>query len=178
MCAPMLGMVMGIGQAVLSVASASAQHSAAMADYNAKAAVWRQNVVNSQAAARDEQRQIITRQLQEQEKTSQKIHVSFLEEAQKRSTAEVSAASAGVTGISVDNILNDITAKSALNRSYAERNYKYVAQDITEQLQGTYTKMMSRINSVERPVEPSSAPVAIAAAGAGLKLFGTMGGMG
>jgi hypothetical protein len=175
MCAPMiLGAVLSIGVAAMQ---ASAEQQAKQADYNARVAAWQQNIINAQTAARDEQRQIITRQLQEQEKTSQKIHVSFLEQAQKQATAEVQGAAAGVSGISLDNILSDIEGKSLLNRTYAEKNYQYVVADTQEQLKATVTRMQGRINSVATPVSPANTS-GITILGAVASAFGKVGGSG
>jgi hypothetical protein len=158
--------------------SASASNSAKKADYAAKSAAWKQNVVNSMAAGRDEQRQIMNQQMQEQSKTTQKKHVSFLEEAQKVATAEVQAASANVAGLSVDNILADLSGKAALNRTYADENYRYIVADTTEKLKGTDTRIMARINSMERPVSPADTS-GIEIMGAGVKAFaGLSGGLG
>jgi hypothetical protein len=152
MCAPALAMILSIG---VAAAGAQANYAAKMADYNAKSAAWRQNVVNSEAAARDEQSQIIRRQLEEQAKTTQKKHVSFVEEAQKVAKAEVSAAAGGVSGVSVDAIVSDIAGKSQMNRTYADTNYKFIVADTQQQLKATDTRLMSRINSVERPLSPA-----------------------
>lgn len=168
MCAPMLGAAVGM---VSAVAGFQAQQ----ADYRAKKAAWEQNVVNAEAAARDEHRQITNRFLQEQEKTTQKKHVSFIEEAQKRATAENNAAGAGVSGNSVDNILRDISGKSMLNRTYADQNYKFVAADLTEQLKASDTKMIGRINSMPVPQAPSPLGMIAGVAGAGVKAMGGLG---
>lgn len=168
MCAPALSAVMGLAVGVMQ---AGASYSAQQADYRAKSEAWRQNVTNSEAAARDEQRQILTQQMQEQDKTVQKDHISFLEQAQKSSRVEVSAAQGGVSGLSVDNLLADIAGKSELNRTYADRNYAFVAADITEKLHASDTRLQSRINSVQRPVEPSPLTPIIGIAGAGVNAF-------
>lgn len=168
MCAPMLGAVVGIVGAV-------AQFQAQQADYQAKKAVWEQNVVNAEASARDEHRQLTNRFLQEQEKTTQHKHVAMLEGAKKAATAENNAASAGVSGISVDNILADINGKTLLNMTYADRNYQFVAADLTEQLKATDTKMKGRIESIPVPQEPSPLGLIAGIAGAGVKGLGGMG---
>jgi hypothetical protein len=152
MCAPGISAIAGIGMGILQ---ASASYGASQADYQAKMQAWRQNLTNSEAAARDEQRQILTHQMQEQDKTVQTDHISFLQQAQKQSSVEVSAAQGGVSGLSVDNLLSDIAVKSALNRTYADENYKFVAADIQEKLHASDTRLQSRINSVQAPVEPS-----------------------
>lgn len=170
MCGPALGLLVGIGQFVVGAAAAQAGYQAKMADYNAKAAAWTQNVINSEAAARDEHRQILTRQLEEQAKTTQKKHVSFVEQAQKQASAEVSAASGNVSGISVDAIIGDIANKSEQNRTYADTNYKFIVADTQAQLKATDARLMSRINSVERPVSPADTR-GIEIIGAGLGAF-------
>ncbi len=152
MCAPGISAIAGIAMGVLQ---AGVSYGAAQADYNAKSAAWKQNVVNSEAAARDEQRQILTQQMQEQAKTGQKEHISFLEQAQKQSSVEVSAVQGGVSGLSVDNLLGDIAAKSATNRAYMDENYKFVAANIQEKLHASDTTLASRINSMQAPVSPS-----------------------
>lgn len=168
MCAPMLGAVVGMVGAV-------AQFQAQQADYRAKKAAWEQNVVNAEASARDEHRQITNRFMQEQEKTTQKNHVSFIEEAQKRATAENNAGSAGVSGNSVDNILRDISGKSMLNRTYADKNYQYVAADLTEQMKATDSRLKGRIESMPVPQAPSPLGLIAGIAGAGVKAMGGMG---
>lgn len=172
MCAPIaaLGAVVGIMGSVASFA-------AKQQDYEAKAAAWRQNVVNAQAAARDDQQQLLVRNLQEQDKTTQDKHVSYIEGAQKAAMAEASAAAGGVSGMSVDNLITDIEGKSALNRTYADMNYKMKAQQIQTQLTGTVTTMQSRIDSMHRPVAPNPLEMVVGIAGSGVKMFGG-GGMG
>lgn len=164
MCAPMavVGLVMGVAQSVVS-------YQASMQDYHAKADVWKQNYVNSLAAGRDEQRQLQLRQIQEQDALSQKLKLSEIEEAEAEATAEVSAASSGVSGISVDNILSDIGRKSSRNREADRLNYQNTALQISEEMKGVNTKIENRINSVERPTKPSSAGLILGVAGAGFK---------
>lgn len=170
MCAPVaaLGAVVGI---MSSVASFSAKQQ----DYEAKAAAWRQNVVNAQAAARNDQQQLLTRQLQEGAKTVQDKHISYVEGAQKAAMAEAAGAKGGVTGLSVDNLVSDIQGKSLLNRTYADENYQMKAAQIQAQLDGTVTTMQSRIDSMPRPVSPSPLELVAGIAGAGVKLAGGMG---
>lgn len=172
MCLPVIG---GVLSMVAGIAQASAQQSAANADYAAKTAAWQQNIVNSEAAARDQQRQIITRNLQEQDKTDQQMHISYVQEAQKSATAQVDAAAGGVSGISVDNIIGDIMSKSEQNRTADAINYKYAVQTAQEDLLATNTKLISNINSVPRPIPPADTS-GILALGAVAKGIGSIGG--
>lgn len=176
MCMPIIGAILSIG---VAAAQASAEQKAKTADYNAKVLAWQQNIINSQAAARDEQRQIITKQMQTQAQTSQKVHVSYIDQAQKQATAEVQAGAAGVSGLSLDNILDDIAQKSELNRTYAMTNYQYAVTQTQEDLHASDTKLTSRINQVPVPIQPidtSGITVLGSVAGAVGKLGGSAGG--
>lgn len=148
MCNPIIGLGLGLAQNIVGFA-------AGQADFKAKEAAWRQNIVNSLAAERDEQGALLTRQIQEQSATGQKLHLSLVEEAQRRADAEVSAAAAGVSGLSVENLLRDVGSKAAYNRSVAEENYRMTAEQLTQEMRATETRAQSRINSVERPTSPS-----------------------
>jgi hypothetical protein len=149
-------MIAGLLSMGVGIMQAAAQNSAAQADYAAKAAIWKQNVLNSEAAARTEQVQILNNNLEEQAKTTQKKHIYDLEGAQKAALAAAQAGSAGVGGHSVDAIVGDIEGKALLNETYADENYMFTAANLQQKLKATDTTLMSRINSVERPVSPAN----------------------
>lgn len=157
----------------VGVASAVAQYSAAQSDYQARSEQWRSNVVNSWAAARDEQKQLLSRELQEQEAYAQKSHLSLVDQAEKQATAEVSAAGAGVSGISVGNLVADIGRKAATNRVTAERNWMNTAQQLRQEQDATVTRATNRINSVSVPTSPSATGLLTGIGGSAVKAFGT-----
>lgn len=185
MCDPVTGtaVALGMGTAVVGAAQSVVSYNASVADYYGKSAAWSQNVVNAEAAGRDEQTSLLTQQLQEQDKFVQKEQLSGIEEAQKSSSAEVSAVGAGVSGVSVDNVLNDIAGKSELNRTYMDTNYRYVVADTSAKLNATNDELASRIASVQRPTAPDQTSELLGIAGAGIKggsvyMSGTKGGAG
>lgn len=170
--------------AVVGILGAVASYSAKKQDYEAKAAAWRQNVVNAQSAARNDQGQLLERNLQERDKTVQDKHVSYIEGAQKMALGEAAGAAGGVSGISVDNLVNDIAGKAAENRTYADMNYQYKAQSLQAQLNGTVITEQSRIDSMPKPIGPSPLELIAGIGGAVTKGFSgggmsgaTMGGM-
>lgn len=171
MCAPGVAAIAGIGMGVLQ---AGASASAADADYQAKAAAWEQNVVNSEAAGRDEQKQIIGNQLAEQAKLDQQLHGSLITQAQRQGAVGAMAASANVAGVSVDNIMQDIANKSEQNRSDADMNYKFVVADTQNKLRASDDQMQSRIDSVQRPVSPSPLAAIAGIGGAAIKGVSTL----
>lgn len=153
----------------IGAATSATSASAANADYAAKSASWQQNVVNSEAAGRDEQKQIIGNQLADQAKTDQQLQVSQLSQAEKSAQYGVQAAEGGVSGVSVDNVLNDIAGKSEVNRTYADENYKFVVADTQEHLTSSTDQTQSRINQDTIPQSPSPLTPILGIAGAGLK---------
>jgi len=153
----------------VGLAGSVVQHQAAGADYEARSEQWRQNTVNSWAAAREEQGQLLQRELQEQDANAQRQHLSLIEQAEKQSEAEVSAASSGVSGISVDNLVADLGRKAATNRMVSQRNWEMTAEQLRQEKEATVTRSSNRINSVSRPTSPSGAGLI---AGAGNALIG------
>lgn len=165
MCAPQVLMAgAGIAQAAVGFAAASQ-------DFNARSAQWRQNYVNSLAAGRDEQRQLTLRQLQEQDAAIQKGHLLMLDEAERRSEVAVDAATAGIGGVTLDNLLTDVSRKAALNRATLATNYKNTAQQLQTEKDASVTGIENRINSVARPTSPSPASFLVEALGSGVRAF-------
>lgn len=166
MCEPTTLAVAGLA---MSAASVGTGYIAKQADYAAKTTAYNQNVVNSKIAAADEQRQILIRTVQEGAKTDQSKQLYYMEGAQKVAKAEVSAAAGGVSGVSVDNLVNDLEGKAALNRTYADENYRMIAQNMQEKLTGTITTQKARVASMPVPQEPSGLAALIGLGEAGVK---------
>jgi hypothetical protein len=156
----------------MGMMTAGAQYAAARADYNAKAAQWTQNVVNAEAAARDEQSQNLLRQMQEERASNQKIHLQDIEEAEKKSQVVVASADAGVSGLSVDNLIADIGRSAAYNRQVERDNWKMTAAQLQKEMDATETRMMNRINSVPRPTAPSAGAYLLGGLAGGIKGLG------
>lgn len=152
----------------VGVASAGTGAAASSADYAAKSSAWQQNVVNAEAGARDSDKQVIGNQLADQNKTNQQLQISQITGAEKSSKAAVSAVQGNVTGISMDNILQDIANKSEVNRTYADQQYKYIVAGTTEQLKSVNDEEQSRINGDTLPLSPSPLTPLIGIAGAGV----------
>jgi len=100
MCVPpaVVGLLsMGVGVAQ-SVAQYSAGNQEAKANEKASVQAWK-----------DQQTQITQREMQEQDALRQKQTQQNLEEAQAKAEVQVSGAASGVSGISLDNLLNDVS---------------------------------------------------------------------
>lgn len=158
---------MGVLQAGVSMAAASEEASA-------REEQWKQNQINAWAAARDEQRQLTTRQIQEQNATTQKIQTSQTEEAIRTAEAEVSAADAGLSGLSLDSITREIGSRAAQNRTNAFENYRMTAEQLQAQKDATVTQAKSRIDSIPTPTNTAAASGLVGLASAGVKLYGAV----
>lgn len=164
MCVAALSAVVGIAQAAVSFA-------AAQADYEAKAEQWKQNYSNALASGRDEQKQLQLRMIQEDQAHHQKQRANIVEGAEVAAEAEVSAGNAGLSGISLDNILLGIRRKIWDKQTADETNYQNTAQQLEVENKATFQSMMGRINSVQRPVAPNPLGYALQGIGGALGAF-------
>lgn len=159
------------GTFLLSAASSVAGFAQKQREADAQNDRYRQNYLNSLAAARDQQNQTTARQMQEQEATAQKENRVVVEGAERAADVSVAAAEAGVGGLSVDALLNDVKFKTAQSRATLERNAQMTAEQLQAQKDSSVTTAQSRINSVAQASEPSFAGTALEIAGAGVKLY-------
>lgn len=169
-------MVGAVGQYGADKAAADVEGQAAMIDYQAAeqdylkdTQFWQQNVVNSWAAARDEGKQLLARELEEADALSAKERLSRLEEAEARALGVVSAASAGVSGASVDNLLADITRRSAGNREAERQSWRYTVSQIGAEKRAVVSRAQDRIARVAVPTPPNPAALGVRMQGVAIK---------
>ncbi|MBO6814559.1 MAG: hypothetical protein JJ891_06850 [Rhizobiaceae bacterium] len=165
MCVPALGLA-------LSIASSAVSFAAQQQDYENQSQQWRQNYVNALASGRDEQRQIDLRMRQEQDAFHQERHEANIEGAQLEAEAESSAASSGVGGLSLKNIMVGIRRDIDGKVQATKLNYENTVLQLSEELKNTNTKVQNQINSVQRPSSPSPAGAILKGIGGGLKGMG------
>lgn len=117
-----------------------------------------QQITNANNAVddwRNQQGQITQRRLQEQDALGQKLTQQNLDEAQAQAEVQTSAAASGVSGISVDNLMADVTRRASSNRQTEETNTDNILQQLSMQSQGVNSQSLSRINSVPNATKPS-----------------------
>lgn len=166
MCAPMAALA-----AIVSVAQSVVSFGAAQDDYNAKAAQWRQNVTNSLHSGAEDQKKLLLRISQEQDAFVQKRHLSEVEGAETAAQAEVSAAQAGVSGLSLDNIITGIGQDISRNQQADRTNYENTVVQLTSELESTNTRIQNNINSVQTPTKPNPMGYALQGIGGAIKAF-------
>lgn len=168
--------ISGGGMAILSGVMSAGQSIMGFIGKNQEAQrqnqVEEQNRVNALAAQRDEQRQTTTRLMQEQDATAQRKHLALVEEAEKSAEVSVSAAGANVAGLSVDNLIADVTRRTSTNLTTLDRNYEMTAAQLQAEADASTTRAQSRINSVSRASSPSILAPLMGVVGAGVKAYG------
>jgi len=162
MCVAALGAIVGLAQSAVSFA-------AAQADYNDRAQQWKQNFTNAMAAGVEDQKKLQLRATQEGDAFAQKQHLQEVEGAEAKAKAEVSAAEGGITGLSVDNIINGLQRDVLRNQESLNTNYKNTVLQLNAELQGTETTIQNQINSVQRPVAPNPLGYVLQGIGGALK---------
>lgn len=135
--AAVLSFAVGATQSVAQYAAASQEASAVQ-----KAAT---------ADNENQQRQITLRQMQEEDALHQKQQVENLQEAQRASAVALSAASSGVAGISVDNLIADVNRNAARNRMTAFENTRMTVQQLQQERKAAAAQAEGRINAAPKP---------------------------
>jgi len=168
MCPPAIAIGLGIAQAGMQIHGQRQQ---------AKA----QAKVQSNASAAEKQRYLAevssmrVQQGQEQVAAAQRIQASSKKAREARATARVSAGEAGVAGLSVDALINDLTRKEAENRF--ANNQQLATNDVNRQMQLNdaglgFTNNLLRIN---KPIEqPDYLGAALGGTQTGLSTYSTL----
>lgn len=140
MCTPLAVGLLSFGvSAAQGLAQYAAQNQEAEANKKAAEQAWR-----------DQQTQISQREMQEQDALRQKQTQQNIEEAQARSEVAVSGAAAGVSGISLDNLLQDVGRRASTNRQTEQTNTDMIINQLRLQRKGINSQAESRINSVSK----------------------------
>jgi membrane-associated HD superfamily phosphohydrolase len=148
---------LALGIASFAVGAVQTVASYASAQQQAKQQT-QQQIQNANASVddwRNQQNQITQRRLQEQDALGQKLTQQNLDEAQAKAEVQTSAAASGVSGISVDNLMSDVTRRASANRQTEETNTDYILQQLSQQSKSVNSQSLSRINSVPNATKPS-----------------------
>jgi hypothetical protein len=162
MCIAALPAIAAIGQAVVGYVGAGAEADVTNAYYG-------QNRQNAIVAASDRYASLNNQALQERAAASQELFEKQTEALRTRATAEASAAEAGVTGLSVDALMDDLLAQQGRQRQAIETNYETRRNAIADEGVATYHNTVSRINSAKRAASPSPIPYLLQGVGGAVK---------
>lgn len=135
----------------MGLVSFAVQGAQAIAQYSAQKEEYKNNKAAAEQAWRDQQDQITQRTLQEQDALRQKQANLNIQQAQAEAETAVSGAAAGVQGISMDNLLSDVTRRASANKQTEETNTDMILSQLRLQRKGVNSEAVSRINSVAKP---------------------------
>lgn len=137
-----------VSMGLISFAVGAVQSVAQYQAQSEEAEATRKNALQAYA---NDQNAINHRQIQEAEASSQKVQQINLEEAKKVSEVRLSASSAGVSGISVGNLIGDVTRQASTNRQNQFENTKMAINQLQLEKKSSQTQAQGRINSAPRP---------------------------
>jgi hypothetical protein len=143
-----LGIIASVGQAVAGYAQANqqAKEQNAYAESNRRAAV---------AANNDKYASLQNNTLQHREAAAQEKFQKQIEAMRAKATAATAAGEGGVTGISVDNLEQDLAAQHGRQVQAIETNYEIKNMGNYDEAVASYHNAIGRINSVRAAAKPS-----------------------
>ena len=161
--------------AVLSIAQAGAGFAAASQQADAQNAAYESNRQASIVAMTDRYAAINNDTLAQREAASQDLQQKRTEGLVARSKAATSSGEAGVTGLSVDALLNDFQAQQNRKEASILTNYDIKRQHNADELISTRNQAIQRIQSVRQAASPSAAGFVLQGLGGALGAFSKTG---
>jgi outer membrane PBP1 activator LpoA protein len=165
MCEP--NMIM----AGLSAASKGIEFMEASRQADEQQARYDQNRIAASQARDLKIQSLNQRAIQESEAAAEGKFKQAIEALQMRERAVVAAGEAGVTGSSVDNLLNEYTAQRLRGVTTINRNLENIEKQISLQKMGASAEAENRINSMPQGTQPSFLAAAISAGASGYATY-------
>ncbi len=145
----------------LSAASAVVGYMGQQQQYQAQMAQKIENDRAAAEAARNRYESISKSLLSERKKAAGEANEAQIEGLKARSKARVASGEAGVSGLSVDALLNDFSGQEERYLGRIDQNYDTTKFAYEDEKRGAYDTARARINSMATPVKPSFAGAAI-----------------
>lgn len=152
-----------VSMAVLTVASTVASVSAQQQAADAQAETNQRQYDNTMRAYRENVNQTNLMQQQEREGSLQRVEDNNMKARAAASTAAVASGESGVSGLSVDALMGDISFDQNRYNSSVQTNFDRAQGAISNQRENVYANAASAINGLQTPAAPDYL-------GAGLKI--------
>lgn len=155
--------------AVLQVAKGFAAFQEQKAQADAQQARYEQNRIAANQARDLKIQTLNQRAIQESEAAAERKQALAIEALEKSERAAVAAGEAGVSGSTVDSLLNEYTAQRLRGVTTINRNLENIEDQIELQKMGASAEALNRMNSLPQGRQPSflAAAVGTAASAAG-----------
>lgn len=167
MCDPLSIAMAGLSFAT-TAGSAVLGHQAQTEAANEQNRMFEANRQNALRAHADKETALNRRIGQEQEAAAQDKFDASLKARQARATNVVAAGEAGVSGLSLEGLLNDISNANSRFGARVDKNVEWTGQQLEEEKRATGFQTLDRINSVKTAKGPSFMALGLQIAGAGL----------
>lgn len=180
MCFATIGLALGASSATaaaagmtavstaVSAASAIMQYQQAQAQADAQQQQFNQNKLLAQRSMLEQARQLSIREEQERAAAMDRKMQSNIEAAKVQGRIVASAGEAGVSGMSIANLLADVERTKLNNEGTINRNLEAIGQQANVDRKGLLTQAEGRINSVQQGQSPSLLGTGLQIAGIGL----------
>lgn len=119
-------------------------------------------------------RQMNNRYAEEQAASSMEQQEVYIQNLQRQAISEASAASNGVSGISIDNLFKGYDRATAVGNYTSARNLKMKGLQMNDELLSLKNKALSSINATYNDYNAKTASTAWGTLGSSLELFGKL----
>lgn len=147
------------------------QYSAQSAQAAAQNNAYEQNRINALASMREDYKQLNTRQMQEAESASLEAQKRQAQAQRELATARVGAGEAGISGLSVEGILRDISGLALNDTDAINRGADWNINQIQAEKSGVRSSTQGRISSQSRGSKSSPWTLGLGIAGAGIDAY-------
>lgn len=162
---PLLSFAVGAAQAVMGF-QAQSQQAEQQNEY------YRQNAIAANKAAMNNYANLQNNAIQKRNAAGAEGLETKIEAIKARGTARTAAGESGVSGLSVDALVNDYYGREGRHLDSIDQNYAMDRDYIRGEMDNTKATAEQRINSVQRATPPSFADAAIRIAGAAVNSMG------
>jgi len=165
MCFPLVA-----AQLAVTAATAVAGFASQEQQYSEEEARFQQNYTDALSDNRTTEQRLQAQEMEENAQYTQKDQLALIEGAEKQAQAQTAAATTGVAGNSVQDIVNSIG--SQINYKRADLNEQWQAQVTQTESEkvSAVEQEKSRMGEVANPISPSPVGAILGVVGAGLKL--------
>jgi hypothetical protein len=168
MCEPTTLMALSIAT---SAASAGAAHQQAAGQAKIQTAMHKINQRNSITAMGQEQYDINNREMQEREAMAQQVNETNRQALMQSASALVRVSETGLAGISMSNIMRDVSTQAAMKTSNIKTNMQWSSDNLATQRVGARNTAMGRMSSTTMGVGPSAIATGLKIGEAGLGAY-------
>ena len=160
----------------LAAAQGMASFMGQQSQYAMQETQYQQNLANALSDNRILEGRLNAQQMEEGKAYAQKDNLALIDEAKKEASVRAAAATGGVAGNTVTDLVNGVGSEVNLQRSTLNDNWMAeVTQTQSEKVSGV-AQAASRIGEVAQPIAPNPAGTILGVAAAGINYGGTPGG--